>query len=62
MGQVGSNTRRVDDIVERELIHQRRKLEEEGQGLISMSVPVCRNIEIRGCEYLSDTARGAGNN
>lgn len=33
MGQIGSNTGRVDDIVESELIDERAGLQEEGEGL-----------------------------
>ena len=35
VGEVGSDTGSVDDIVQGELINQRAELEEEGQGLLS---------------------------
>lgn len=38
VGQVGSDTRGVDDIVESELIDERRKLQEEGQRLRSITL------------------------
>jgi hypothetical protein len=34
VGQIGSNTGSVDDIVEGELVNQRRGLQEEREGLL----------------------------
>lgn len=65
--QVGSNARGVDHIVEGELIHQGRELQEQRQRLeraasaieVSLAQDRRRGAEIT---HLSDTARGASNN
>jgi hypothetical protein len=66
--QVGSNARGVDHIVEGELIHQGRELQEQRQRLeraaSAIEVSLAQDRRRGGAEitHLSDTARGASNN
>lgn len=58
MGEIGSNTGRVDDIVECELVNEGRGLEEQGQWL---GLSELRFMATLAPAYLSNTSRGACN-
>ena len=62
MGQVGGDTGGVDNIVEGELVNERGELEEQRQRLRRSVSTACLSWAFRGETYLSNTARGAGNN
>ena len=61
MRQVGGDTGGVDDIVEGELVNERGELEEQRQRLVCVASVCCFPPALWGTPYLSNTARGTGN-